>query len=163
MKLKDNLDNIGALHHIVTCTPVITDIITSLCGKHLGEGCYRSVYEYALDDNYVVKLENGEHDCNIIESLIWNEVRFLKGELEWVKDWFAPVKWISPNGRVLVMRKTTVHNESKKRPDKIPAFLWDVKDSNFGWLGKNYVCHDYGQFYNMISYSKQMKKAKWDE
>lgn len=80
--------------------------------------------------------------------------------MEWVKDWFAPVKWISPNGRILVMRKTE-EKPDKKRPDKVPDFLWDVKVDNFGWIGNNLVCHDYGQFYNMIDYKKKMKKVKW--
>lgn len=164
MKLEDKLDNIGALHHIVTCTPVVTDIITSLCGKHISEGSFRSVYEYSLDNNYVVKLENNNSNCNTVEYMIWQEVQCLCNELEWVKNWFAPVKWISPNGRVLLMKKTKDAEKPPKGlkiPEKIPSFLWDIKLENFGWIGKNFVCHDYGQFYNMIHYPKKMKKINW--
>ena len=162
MRLEDNLDNIGSLHHIVTSTPVITDLITSLCGEHLGTGVFREVYDYNLDDKYVIKIEPENTNCNIIEYMIWNEVKGLINNSEWVKKWFAPVKWISPNGRILVMRKTIDCGEKKKPlPEKIPAFFWDVKLDNFGWIGNDFVCHDYGQFYNMIHYPKKMVKAKW--
>lgn len=163
IKLTDKLENMEALHNIVQCTSVITDMVTSLCGKHISEGTFRSVYEYALDDKYVIKLENTESNCNLVEYMIWDEVKWLTGNLAWVKDWFAPVKWISPNGRILVMEKTKKEHPKLKRPDKIPAFLWDVKWTNFGWLGKNYVCHDYGQFYNMIHYPKKMVKVDWEK
>lgn len=167
MKLNDKLEDIEALHNIVKCNSVISDMVISMCGKHISEGSFRSVYEYALDDKYVIKLENTESNCNVVEHMIWDEVKWLTGDLEWVKNWFAPVKWISPNGRVLVMEKTVPHVETtgkrgKKRPEKIPAFLWDIKHTNFGWLGKHYVCHDYGQFYNMINYPKKMQKVNWN-
>ena len=165
MKIEDELNNIGALHHIVTCTPVITDLVTSLCGKHIAEGSFRSVYEYPLDEKYVIKLENNNSNCNLVEYMIWQEVKELKGNLEWVKKWFAPVKWISPNGRVLVMQKTRDSEDVPKGckiPEKVPKFLWDIKLENFGWIGKNFVCHDYGQFYNMIEYPKAMRKIDWN-
>jgi len=163
MKLEDNLNNIGALHHIVTCTPVITDLVTSMCGKHIGEGTSRSVYDYALDDKYVIKLENSNTNCNTVEYMIWKEIEKLTGNLEWVKKWFAPVKWISANGRVLIMQKTKDFEDVPKGcaiPKKIPEFLWDIKPDNFGWIGKNFVCHDYGQFYNFIEYSKKLQTIK---
>ncbi len=160
MRLEDNLDNIGTLHSIVTCTPIITDIITSLCGHHIGSGSFRDVYNYNLDDKYIVKIEAENSGCNMVEYMIWDEVRGLINNSEWVKKWFAPVKWISPNGRILVMQKTK-ERPKKEKPKKIPAFLWDIKEDNFGWIGNNFVCHDYGQFYNMIHYPKKMVKAKW--
>jgi hypothetical protein len=141
------------------------DFVTSLCGEYLGSGQFRSVFDYALDDKYVIKIEPKNTNCNTIEYMMYNEIQYLQGDLSWVKDWFAPVKWISPNGRLLVMRKTKPHTDKtkKKRPDKIPKFLWDVKEENFGWIGNNYVCHDYGQLYNLIEYSKRMIKIDWDK
>ena len=57
------------------------------------------------------------------------------------------------------MQKTK--ETKKEKPDKVPEFLWDVNEWNFGWIGDNYVCHDYGQFYGFIEYSKKMKKVSW--
>ena len=105
------------------------------------------------------KIEPLNTSCNLIEYMIWDEVKRLKGDLEWVKKWFAPCGWISPNGRIMTMRKTK--EGDLDRPDKIPKFFWDVKWDNFGWIGKKYVCHDYGQFYNMIHYPKGMRTIKW--
>lgn len=141
------------------------DFVTSLCGEHLGSGAFRSVFNYVLDDKYVIKVEPKNTNCNTIEYMMYNEIQHLSGDLEWVKKWFAPVKWISPNGRLLVMQKTKPHNNKtkKKRPCKIPKFLWDVKEENFGWIGNNYACHDYGQLYNLIDYSKKMVKIDWDK
>lgn len=138
------------------------DFVTCICSKFIGSGIHRSVFEYSLDDRYVVKIEPKNTNQNTVEWMIWNEVQYLTGDLAWVKDWFAPVKWISPNGRILVMKKTKPqYKAEKKLPTKIPKFLWDVKHNNFGWIGKNYVCHDYGQFYNMIKYNKQMIRPTW--
>lgn len=92
---------------------------------------------------------------------MWAQIEDLCGDLAWVKEWFAPVKWISPNGRVLIMKKT-VEKPNKKRPERVPKFLWDVKWDNFGWIGNKFVCHDYGQFYNFMEYRKATRKIVWD-
>jgi len=160
MKLEDRLDKIETICDLSRNVAVATDLITSLCGEHLATGAFREVYNYNLDHRYVVKIEPCNSNCNIVEYMIWDEVKGLINNSEWVKKWFAPVKWISPNGRILVMQKTKV-NHKKKKPEKIPAFLWDIKEENFGWIGNDFVCHDYGQFYNMIHYPKKMVKAKW--
>jgi hypothetical protein len=159
MRVRNYLNNLNAVNSIVQNSDVITDMVNTLCGQHIGDGLYRSVYEYQLDRNYVIKLEGTSTNCNLVEYLIWEEVQGLIGDMAWVKDWFAPVKWISPNGRILVMKKTK--KTDKPKPDKIPKFLWDVKENNFGWIGDKYVCHDYGQFYNMIHYPKGMQKVNW--
>lgn len=159
MRIGNYLNNLQAVHKIVDNSDVIIDMVNSLCGQHLGDGVFRSVYEYQLDHNYVIKLEGTSTNCNLVEYLVWEEVQGLIGPKAWVKDWFAPVKWISPNGRILVMKKT--HKKDKPKPDKVPRFLWDVKEDNFGWIGNKYVCHDYGQFYNMIAYPNGMQKVKW--
>lgn len=161
MKLEDNLCDLGRASDMLKIPSIGLDLVTSICGDFIGSGATRSVFNYNLDDRFVVKIEPLNSNCNMVEYLIWEEVKGLMGELEWVKNWFAPVQWISPNGRVLVMRKTKPHDWKKDRPEKVPKFLWDVKPENFGWIGKNYVCHDYGQFYNMIKYRKKLVKADW--
>lgn len=160
MKLEDNLLQIDRIHDLIEIPSVATDFVTSICGRHLGVGQFRTVFEYNLDNKFVVKIEPLNTNCNAVEHMIWDEVKYLCGSKEWVKKWLAPVKWISPNGKILVMQKT-VKKPNKKKPDKVPSFLWDIKESNFGWIGNNYVCHDYGQFYNMINYPKTMIKADW--
>lgn len=159
-KLQDNFLNLNYYKHIVDNPSLSYDLITSFIGREIGTGCYRAVHEFQLDSNYVIKLEPGNTDCNTIESMMWAEIEGLKGNLEWVKDWFAPVSWISPNGKILVMKRT-YDKPNKKKPEKVPSFLWDVKSDNFGWIGNKYVCHDYGQFYNFISYKKSFKNVVW--
>lgn len=160
MRLENNLNDVKELSFITQLEDINSDIVKCICGKKIGQGQYRSVHEFNLDKDYVVKLEPLNTSCNTVEYMMWDEIKGLKEELAWVKDWFAPVKWISPNGRVLLMKKTE-EEPDKKLPKKIPSFLWDVKPDNFGWLGKNYVCHDYGQFYNFIHYPKKFKKLKF--
>lgn len=162
LKLEDNLSDLNRAKAMLDIPVIALDFITSICGEQIGAGVFRSVFFYNLDDKYVVKVEPLNTSCNIVEHMIWDEVQGLTGRLEWVKNWFAPVKWISPSGRILVMQRTK-SIPSRKKPDKVPSFLWDVKPDNFGWIGKNYVCHDYGQLYNMIHYPPKFKKAYWDK
>lgn len=162
MKLEDNLNSLERVSALAGMSSVNYDLITSICGEFIGSGAFRSVFEYNLDPKYVVKIEPLNSSCNITEYQIYQEVHHLKGDLAWVKDWFVPVKWISPNGRILVMRKTTFFGKGKERPLKIPSFLWDVKLNNFGWLKGKFMCHDYGQFHAMTGYPKKFKKAPWD-
>ncbi len=162
MKLEDELSDIRLASDILDTAPVAMDLVTSICGNWIATGVFRSVYDYNLDDKYVVKIEKDNTSCNMIEYMIWDEVRGLINDKEWVKDWFAPCKWISPNGRILIMEKTKEFKRGMEVPTKVPEFLWDVKPDNFGWIGKNYVCHDYGQLYNMIHYPKKFKKIIWE-
>jgi len=160
--IEDDLLDLERANDMLKIPAVSYDFVTSMCGEFINSGLHRSVFHYALDEKYVIKIEPLNTNQNTIEWMMWNEIQHLQNELAWVKDWFAPVKWISPNGRILVMRKTIPQSKAEKKlPTKIPKFLWDIKHNNFGWIGKNYVCHDYGQFYNMISYNKQMINPTW--
>lgn len=161
VKLEQELNDIERISNILQLGAVANDLVVSLCGKYIGSGISRSVFEYNLDPRYVIKVEPlSTNNNNMVEQMMWNEIHGLCGNLEWVKKWFAPVLWCSPNGRLLVMRKTE-EKPGKKRPEMIPEFLWDVKSDNFGWIGNQFVCHDYGQFYNFRHYSKKMKKVNW--
>lgn len=160
MNLEDNLLDLDRTNSMLQIPAVASDFVTLLCGRFIGSGVYRSVFECNFDDRFVVKVEPRNSGCNFIEYMIYDEVKWLKGDLEWVKDWFAPVEWISPNGRILLMRRTKEYPKRKK-PEKVPKFLWDLKTDNFGWYKGNYVCHDYGQLYNFIEYKKTFKKINW--
>ena len=104
----------------------------SLCGEVLGEGASRHTYVYNLDPKYVIKVETGNGGNNMVEYLLWEEVKGLTGNLEWVKNWFAPVKWISPNGKLLVMERT--YEMQKKTKTKTRSrFLYGYKKKQF-WM-----------------------------
>lgn len=160
-RLDNNLNSISEVNTLSQLQDVNTDLILSLCGKKLGAGLYRSVYEYNLDDKYVIKVEPNSTESNMTEFLLYSEIKGLCGELEWVKDWFAPILWMSPNGKILVMQKTE-EKSNKERPKEVPSFFTDLKRDNFGWIGNKFVCHDYGFFHKFIKYEKKMQKIKPD-
>lgn len=163
-RLENNLNSIKEISTISQLQDVNIDLILSLCGKKIGGGSHRSVYEYNFDNNYVIKIEPNSTDSNMTEYLLWKEIQGLTGELEWVKNWFAPVLWISPNAKILVMQRT--YEESKirgkilERPKEVPEFFTDLKYDNWGWIGNKFVCHDYGFLYKFIKYTKKMQKIK---
>lgn len=160
-RLDNNLNSIEEVSVLSRLQDVNTDLILSLCGKKLGAGVYRTVYEYNLDNRYVIKIEPNSTESNITEYLLWSEIKGLIGDLAWVKDWFAPILWMSPNGKILVMRKTD-EKANKERPKAVPAFFTDLKRDNFGWIGNKFVCHDYGFFHKFINYSSKMQSIHKD-
>lgn len=161
MRLSNNLNDIVDTHNVLSWQDISTDMVLSLCGKNLGDGCIRSAYVYNLDDKYVIKLESGNSGHNLVEYLLWQEIKELQGDLEWVKTWFAPIKWISPNGKLLVMERT-FEKPDKERPTTVPAFFTDLKRNNWGWIGNKFVCHDYAFICKFINYSSKMQKIKKD-
>ena len=103
MRLEDRLNDIEALGDLSGNALINSDIIHCVVGRQLGSGVSRVVYEYNLDpDNYVIKIEPENYGCNRSEFDLWDEVSYYTGNLEWIKNWFAPCLWISPSGRVLV-------------------------------------------------------------
>lgn len=120
-------------------TVMSKDLFGLVCGKKLGEGAYRTVYDFAPDQSLVIKVEDGSHSFhNVTEHLIWNELQYTK----WAK-WFAPVVSISPCGCYLLMKKTEPLSK-KQYPKMLPKFLTDRKYPNYGRLKGKFVCHDYG-------------------
>lgn len=161
MRLSNNLNNLEETSNLVSWQDISTDMVLSLCGGILGEGASRHTYVYNLDPKYVIKVETGNGGHNMVEYLLWDEVKDLHGPLSWVKEWFAPVKWISPNGRLLVMERT-YEKSDKERPKKVPAFFTDLKRNNWGWIGNKFVCHDYGFLYKFIKYEKKFQSIHKD-
>lgn len=153
-KLNDNKD----LYDILSNQGVSSDLVQTVFGTYIGAGASRMVYDCQLYPNTVIKVEYGNSFDNVKEYALWEEINYLCGDLAWVKDWFAPIKWISPNGKLLVMDKT-FQNAKKEMPERIPDWLWDVKVDNFGWIGNKFVCHDYAySFHALIQYKKKFKK-----
>jgi hypothetical protein len=106
----------------------------------------------------VVKFESDANDfANIFEMDLW---RMVEDDKE-LSKWFAPCTFLSPNGVVLLQKRTEVVRKSEL-PKYVPAFFCDLKSDNWGWLDGRYVCHDYGN--NAVirkGLNKRMKLAKW--
>src|SRR5438094_2070919 len=133
-----------------------------ICGDELGRGAARVVLEHCLDPHVVVKVEpNACSFQNVMEWQAWEAVRNTD-----LAKWFAPCVAISPNGSILVQRRTT---RAAVHPEKVPAFFTDLKLDNFGVLtpkpgepASQFVCHDYGL--NMLlerGMTRRMVKAMW--
>lgn len=138
--------------------PVIhRDFFRAAIGKELGRGMSRAVYACTLNPEWVVKVEEWANNFqNIAEWLIWSRVN----GTEFAK-WFAPCHFISPNGSILIQTKTIPARE-REFPDRMPAFFTDFKRSNYGLIGKRFVCHDYGTALVIDNgLTKKMRKPKW--
>lgn len=129
-----------------------------LLGKKLGYGDYRTVYECSLNKNYVVKVESDANEfANMREWKVWEEVQYTPFE-----KWFAPCEMISENGLILIQQKVT--HKIDELPDKVPYFFTDVKPENWGFIGKNFVCCDYGSLsYSRTWSEKKMRSPKWQD
>lgn len=117
------------------------EFLNAMCGKLLGDGMSRKVFELPITaDRWCVKFETdeGRNFQNVEEWNVWKSVENTSHA-----KWFAPCNWISPNGKVLTMRQTSVMRP-EEYPDKVPAFFTDMKFANFGLLDGRFVAHDYG-------------------
>ncbi len=116
------------------------EVVRVLLGKQLGSGAFRTVFENKFDPTTVVKIETGgQNFYNIREWEFWKDCSHVKD----VARWLAPCVDISPCGFALVMRRTTPVPKHRL-PAKLPEFLTDFKEENFGILNGKFVCHDYG-------------------
>jgi hypothetical protein len=140
-----------------TNSTIWKDTFWMLCDEQIGCGMSRIVYSSQILKDSVVKVEDSVCNFqNVIEWETWNRIK----ETDLAK-WFAPCEWISPNGSVLVMKKT-YPVPPDNLPEKMPVFFTDFKSTNYGMHNKHIVCHDYGTSlifeYGM---SRRLKKAKW--
>lgn len=140
-----------------------------LCNEQIGRGMSRHVFDSLLLPDCVIKVERDPGRFqNVVEWETWGRVKYTKHSA-----WFAQCKWISPNGRVLVMEKTQ-RPDPDAYPKRVPAFLTDLKKTNFGLSmlldpitdkpSKRLVCHDYGT--NLLmerGMTKKTRKADWYE
>lgn len=134
---------------------ILRDWINLACGKKLGEGIGRQVYVYDLNPTLVIKIETSGFQ-NIIEWEMWHATASTKH-----RKWFAPCKHITGNGTVLLMQRTLPAPRAKY-PKRMPVFLGDYKYSNYGLIGSQLVCHDYGSAVIATNgLSDTMRKANW--
>lgn len=124
-------------------------------GDLIGSGVDRYVYELRHDSSYVAKIEEASKSFhNAVEWQIW---RRLEGSP--LEKWLAPCLDISPCGSVLIQRRTTPITSG---PERMPAFLGDMKLANFGMLNGRVVCHDYSRLRLVEpSFSIRMRKVHW--
>lgn len=136
---------------------IYKDAFKMLCGKQIGDGINRKVYECKLMPEWVVKVEktNPNDFANIREKAFWLEY---ENDLE-ISKWLAPCGELSPDGKVMLQRKVEPLPPEYKLPKKLPEFLTDIKLSNFGLLDGTLVCVDYE--YVVITPSTKKVEANW--
>lgn len=137
---------------------IAADLLATLCGRHLGSGVYRKTFLSEVNKEQVVKIETESgHFCNVTEWDIWENLK----EHKVLSRWMAPVRYISPNGAILIQDRTYPVHVSQM-PEKIPRLFCDTKIQNWGWYEGRIVCHDYGnhRLYNGGNIA-QLVKADW--
>lgn len=137
------------------------DAFNLLCGRLIGSGMTRKVFNCNLRPDVVIKVEDADirtHFQNLQEWFVWNRISGTN-----LEKWFAPVIEISPNGRLLIMARTEPVGASSL-PTKMPAFFTDFKPENYGLYKGHIVCHDYGS--NLLmerGMTKAMRTVKWNQ
>lgn len=135
------------------------DAFNLLCGEKIGSGIHRDVFECRLRPDLVVKVEIEESwrtFANVMEMKFWCDNEHAKG----IGEWLAPCEYMSPDGRILLQRRADpVSRRDTVLPDKLPAFLTDIKPANFGWLAGRLVCVDYALVID--NPSARLKKVEW--
>lgn len=127
-----------------------------LCSELIGRGSARKVYACRVDPTLVVKIEKGGRSFqNVSEWEIWDY-----GYDEFSK-WLAPCVQISSCGGILLQKRAEPLRDSDL-PERIPAFLTDIKKENFGMLNGRVVCVDYGTMIARVTdASRRLVKARW--
>lgn len=138
--------------------PAFEDAFNLLCGKQLGGGIHRDVFECRLRPELVVKVER-ENDwryfANVQEMKLWSDNQ----HYDKVARWLAPCDYMSPDGSILLQRKVNICNSFDTLPNELPSFLTDLKPENFGWLEGRFVCVDYAM--TLDSPNLRLKKVNW--
>lgn len=139
--------------------PAFVDGFNLLCGEKIASGYSRDVFECRIRKDLVVKVERNSADmrtfCNVQEQLNWDQNQYH----EKVAKWLAPCRYLSKDGLVLLQVRCEPLPASYKVPDKLPAFLTDIKRENFGLLDGRLVCVDYASL--IPNYSLRQTKVFW--
>lgn len=120
---------------------ITLDAFNLLCGKKIGEGIHRDVFECRIRPDLVVKVETAtdyRSFANVREELFYSENQYFKK----IADWLAPIEFLSPDGRILLMKRCEPVKESDL-PAKLPTWITDIKPENFGRLDGRIVLVDY--------------------
>lgn len=136
---------------------MLDEMWNMVVGEYIDEGAFRDVYKNRLNPDTVIKVQKLENDHfdNIMEWKLWESVQYAPK----YNKWFAPCLFISPNGRILIQRKTEPLRKADF-PKQVPSFLWDLKIDNWGWFRDRPVCHDYGNFNLVRDSDWKLRKAR---
>lgn len=139
---------------------IAKDALDLLCGKELGAGIHRKVFECRLRPDLVVKVEQEDTPwrsfANAQEMRFWCDYMHCPD----VAKWLAPCEFMSPDGRLLLQRKVQPVPSDYKLPPRLPEFLTDIKRDNFGLLDGKLVCVDYAML--VLNPSLKMQKVEWN-
>ena len=138
--------------------PTFEDAFNLLCGDLIGRGIHREVFECRIRPDLVVKVEKDadRRFANVLEMHIWSDFHLY----EPVAKWLAPCDYLSYDGRILLQRRVRPLHTNDKLPDKLPAFLSDIKRANFGTLDNRLVCVDYALA--ITRFVTRERAVKWD-
>lgn len=135
---------------------VFEDTFNMLCGRLLGEGIHRKVFECKLRHDLVVKVEYEENlrpFANVMEMNLWQNAGTR------AQAWLCPCEYLSPDGLVLLQKRVDPIPLGYEMPTHMPSFLTDFKRSNYGLLDGRLVCVDYAL--NIIEPKMTLRKAGW--
>ena len=125
-----------------------------LCGEKLGEGLHRTVYACKIRPDLIVKVEHDvdfRNFMNVFEDQFYADNEYFKK----VSDWLAPIEFLSPDGRLLMMKRCDPIKD-EEIPDRLPSWMTDIKADNFGRLNGRIVLVDYAL--NIKSPNTRLKK-----
>lgn len=134
------------------------DSFNLLCGKKLGQGIHRQVFECKIRPDLVVKVEDDDYRyfANVLEQKFWDDHKYF----DKVARWLAPCEYLSPDGRILLQKRCDPVPSSFEMPEKLPSFLSDLKRTNFGILDGKLVCVDYAM--TIPNPSLRLRKADFN-
>lgn len=120
---------------------MLVDICSLFLDEIVGRGESRTVYKTELLPGWVLKVDRENSWDNIKELNFWTAVK----ETPEVAKWFAPCKWASCYGHILMQKECTPINSKNEKyiPDLAPDIFDDIHRNNFGFIGKQFVCFDY--------------------
>ncbi len=140
---------------------LIGDMFDFLCEGSVGIGTSRSVYNFRLAENMVIKIENNKEGFffyNASEFDVWTNIKIKHPELS---KFLAPCVRISSCGRILLQEKTTPITK-EELPKRIPGFIFDLKRENWGKLADGrVVCHDYANHSFFSKADTRLVKPNW--
>lgn len=148
---------VSDLLHSRFSDPWPNELLHLVCGRRLGSGMTREVFEYAPCENLVIKFESESgHFQNVAEWQVWNRIRETKHA-----KWFAPCHMISHCGRILIQHYAKPL-AAICLPTEVPAFFTDLKPDNWGSIKGQPVAVDYGKHLMLErGMSGRMRKADW--
>jgi hypothetical protein len=136
-------------------------------GKYY-QGCHRIVILPNLFPDIVIKIDKGTNE-NIKQNLMEFQIYSALECYPKLRKFYCPIIGISKNHKLLVMKRVTrllkekdLDREDLKKLNVPASFLIDdPKFDNFGFIGKQLVCIDYG-FLDTMMYIRE-KPIPWKD